>query len=82
MNLRDFRCPITACCSKPTPLLPPQFITFPLCRWQVRLQLASTGLLPHVRHTTVDWMSQLLVVMDEIEDPVALISVLLRVRPA
>ncbi|KAI8462305.1 MAG: kinase-like domain-containing protein [Monoraphidium minutum] len=46
--------------------------------WQVRLHVASTGLLPHVRHAQVEAMAHLLRTMDETLDPVALISVLLR----
>jgi hypothetical protein len=45
----------------------------------VRLHVASTGLLPHVRHAQVQQMAALLRCMDETQDPVALISVLLRV---
>jgi hypothetical protein len=48
--------------------------------WQVRLHVAAAGLLPHVRHAQVEQMAHLLKAMDEAPDPVALISVLLRVR--
>lgn len=46
--------------------------------WQVKLQVASTGLLPHVRHAQVESMAHLLKAMHDTPDPVALISVLLR----
>jgi hypothetical protein len=48
--------------------------------WQVRLHVAAAGLLPHVRHAQVEQMAHLLKAMDDTHDPVALISVLLRVR--
>jgi hypothetical protein len=47
----------------------------------VRLHIASTGLLPHVRHAQVEQMAHLLKAMDDTQDPIALISVLLRVSP-
>jgi hypothetical protein len=37
------------------------------------------GLLQHVRHGQVEQMAQLLRALDEVQDPVALISVVLRV---
>ncbi|KIZ06401.1 putative serine/threonine-protein kinase pats1 [Monoraphidium neglectum] len=46
--------------------------------WHVRLQAVAMGLLQHVRHGQVEQMAQLLRALDEVQDPVALISVVLR----
>jgi hypothetical protein len=50
--------------------------------WQVQLRAATTGLLSLVRHTQVEQVAHLLKSMDETVDPVAFISVLLRVSSA
>jgi hypothetical protein len=63
-----------------SPRAPSPGLRLPDPRWQVRLHIASTGLLPHVRHAQVEQMAHLLKALDETQDPVALISVLLRVR--
>ena len=44
------------------------------------MHVASMALLPHIRHAHVDMMATLLKALDETQDPVATISVLLRVR--
>jgi hypothetical protein len=51
-----------------------------LARWQVRLQLAGAGLQPHLYHPQIQQLAQLLTRMEDEQDPVALISLLLRVR--
>jgi hypothetical protein len=51
-------------------------------RWQIQLRAATTGLLPLVRRTQVAQVAHLLNTMDETVDPVALISVLLKVSSA
>jgi hypothetical protein len=47
--------------------------------WQVQLRVTAAGLLPHVRHAQVQQMAHLLKALDEAQDPVELISELLRV---
>lgn len=47
----------------------------------MRLQIASTGLLPHVRHARAEQLAHLLRCMDAADDPVMLISLLLRAGP-
>jgi hypothetical protein len=46
----------------------------------VRLQAVAMGLLQHVRSSKVEQMARLLMVLEDTQDPVAAISLLLRVR--
>ncbi|KAI8467829.1 MAG: kinase-like domain-containing protein [Monoraphidium minutum] len=52
--------------------------SFDSAGWQVKLQFAANGLLPHVRHAQVDRVARLLRAMGEEEDTFALIATLLQ----